>query len=150
MTVKSVESAEDLPQLRPLFEEFYALAKLPGQYDPAFEERLWSAIDSGVAAVFFAQSPDGRPLGMIGGMVAPDLFSGVLTASELFWFVPQACRGGRTAMTLFHVFETWAKTSGARYVRMMHLTHPGSDTVGRVYRRCGYSEVEQVFQKELL
>ena len=76
--IKSAETLEEMRALRPILQDFHALARLPGAYDTGVEDRLHALIESGIGAVFFAVDREsGRPIGTIAGLVSEDLLTGI-------------------------------------------------------------------------
>lgn len=102
------------------------------------------------AALFVADDQDGTLAGMIGGMVAPQLFNHTrLEATEFCWWVEEDHRNGGLGPLLLGTFEKWAKEAGARSVRMAVLEGPLHDMIAAVYKRRGYKPVEHHFGREV-
>lgn len=101
-------------------------------------------MDQGV--VFLAEQ-DGEVFGMLGAQVFIHPMSGELTGSEVAWWIDPDQRGGTAAMRLLAAAENWATEKGA--VRFQMIA-PAGTTLGAVYERHGYSEVETVFQRPLV
>ncbi len=87
---------------------------------------------------------DGSVVGMIGLMVVPHLFSGELTAGEVFYFVSPEHRGS-AGVRLLGGAEAWAKEHGAAQMQMIAPTA----RVCEFYERMGFTEIERNFQKRI-
>lgn len=145
--IKSAETLEEMQVLRPLFQEFFTLAKLPGTYDADVEQRLVDLVASGVGAVFFADI-NGNPVGVLGAVAVDDLFTGRKYCHELFWFVAPDLRGRpEVGGGLLTVYEAFARASGASVVRLTALSHLREEAVGRLYSRRGYLKRESHWEK---
>ena len=93
--------------------------------------------------VILVSERGGALVGMIGLACYPHPFSGERIAGELFWWVEPEHRGG--GVRLLKAAEVWAKAAGARRLQMV----APSPAVADMYRRLGFAEVEQNFDREL-
>lgn len=146
--IKSAETIEDLRSLRPLFWRFHELARLPGEYDVTVEDRLLDLVKSGTGFVFFAES-HGTPVGTLGGVIIEDLFTRAKYAQELFWYVDPSTKRSEVGSRLLAVYETLAKTSAAKIIRLTALAHLRAESVGAVYERRGYALRELHYERSL-
>jgi len=145
-TLHSAETLDDMQRLRALFSAFHALAKLPGDYDCGVEQRLVDLVDAGAVSVMYVEV-GGEPVGVVGAMESPDLFTQQTVLSELFWFVRPDARGTPVARILLDAFEALGEALGARQMRLMALEHLFPDRVGKIYARRGYARREILWEK---
>jgi len=101
--------------------------------------------DDGV--IFVAHLGDGTLTGMVGAMCFRHLLSGEWVASELFWWMEPAARGGLDGVRLLKLAETWARAQGAAKLQM--IAPIDAPAVARVYVRRGYTPVEIAYQLDL-
>ncbi len=94
--------------------------------------------------VLLVAERDSTVIGMIGLMITPHLFSGVLTAGELAFYVHPAHRG-MTGIRLLRAAEAWASEQGAQSISMIAPT----EAVGQLYARLGYTVLETNYMKRI-
>lgn len=87
---------------------------------------------------------DGTVIGMIGLMVVPHLFSGELTAGEVFYYINPDHRGS-AGLRLLKAAEQWAKDAGAVAIQMIAPTA----RVCVLYERLGYTAIETNYTKRI-
>jgi GNAT superfamily N-acetyltransferase len=109
----------------------------------------WCVLLSSNIGVIWKLEKDGDLVGMLGGMLTPDLLDGSLTATETFWYVLPQHRLGIGGIQLLMTFEKWAKQVGAKRVIMAHLTSHNSETLEKLYKRRGFKPMEIFYSKEL-
>jgi GNAT superfamily N-acetyltransferase len=100
-------------------------------------------IDSPLAVLLVADV-ERHVVGMLAVVAAEHPLSGQVTAGEVFWWVDPAYRG-RLGMRLLQVGEAWARARGAAVLQMI----APDDRVARLYRRRGYSKLEETYQRTL-
>lgn len=88
---------------------------------------------------------DGIAVGLLAFIVYDHYFSGEKTAIEMIWFVLPEHRTGAAALRLLWAAQDLAKEMGAK---KMQFTAP-TETVGQLYKRFGYKQIEVCYQKEL-
>lgn len=99
--------------------------------------------------VRLATLPDGTPVGLIAGMLAPHPFNpGLRLASELFWFVAPEYRGSRAGLLLLLAFDSWAEQEGAHAVHM--ALEAGSPVNDRFLTKRGYRKAEVHYLRDVL
>lgn len=139
----------DLPKIQGCANEFYSasriLARLPFSID-RFVTSWTNLIESGVGVVFISED-GGVVTGAIAGVTYPDLYSGVLVATEFFWVVLEEHRG--SGVRLYMAFEDWARSQNCAQIRMVHLSDSMPDKVARFYEHFGYEPVETHYSKSL-
>lgn len=87
---------------------------------------------------------DGAVIGLIGLAMVPHLWSGVLTVSELAYYVHPDHRG-TVGIRLLKAAEAWAGASGAKAMQMI----APSAEVGRFYERLHYRPLETNYEKRI-
>lgn len=127
--------------------EFFDEGKMPGGFKPeAFIANWTRLIDNGHGAIL--GSWEGEQLtGVIGAVLAPDLWNGQLMAVECLWYVRAQYRGH--GMKLLLEFEKWAKEKGAVRTAMIHLERLQPEALAILYKRMGYEKIETHYVKEL-
>lgn len=86
---------------------------------------------------------EGKPQGVIAGMLSEMLFSHEPIASELIWWVNPEHRT-RKSLKLKEAYEYWAKRVGAKYIQMAELN---DEKIARFYQRTGYDLCERSYLK---
>lgn len=94
----------------------------------------------------FVVDRGGVLVGMMAVTVVVHPMSGEVTGSEVAWWLQPEARGGTAAIRMLAAGEAWALERGATSFEMIA---PAASTVGELYRRRGYSEVETVFRRPL-
>jgi len=103
-------------------------------------------IESPDGVLFVSVDRAGTLTGMLGALCFVHPLSGEWVASEFYWWVEPAARGGLDSLRLLKLTITWARAQGA--VRL-HMIAPEGSGVGRLYRRLGFVPVETAYQKNL-
>jgi GNAT superfamily N-acetyltransferase len=103
-------------------------------------------IESPDGVLFVSVDRAGTLTGMLGALCFVHPLSGEWVASEFYWWVEPAARGGLDSLRLLKLTITWARAQGA--VRL-HMIAPEGSGVGRLYRRLGFVPVETAYQKDL-
>jgi len=88
----------------------------------------------------------GIAVGMIAGLVYPDLMTTLITISELWWWVDEDVRGTGIAEVLLERFELWGREHGATRAQIGSRHR----VLDRYYKRFGYAPIERIFVKELV
>lgn len=143
-------TVDELPLCRPLGENFFEEAKLPGQWNgDAFLEQWEGFYRLGYGVVFGAFEGEAL-VGVCGGLAFPDSNTGQERAQELFWWVEPGHRRAGPALALLRHFEAWAEERGCEAVTMAFLHSTGNgETLDRWYRRRGYRPLETHYVREL-
>jgi hypothetical protein len=136
---------EDMPTILEMAEKFAASSPY-GEF-PQETEKLTALIEGllrdrnkGIIILYLV---DGKPEGMIAGVLTEMVFSREGTTQELMWWVNPGHRT-RKSLSLKEAYEYWAKRVGAKYIMM---SEPGDDKVARYYERTGYRLTERAHLK---
>ncbi|MDZ4254211.1 MAG: GNAT family N-acetyltransferase [Sulfuritalea sp.] len=144
MTIREA-TADDIPRMVEMGMRFNELSeyreRIKAKAD-AITATLGTLIDSPSALVLLAER-DGRAVGMIGAIATLHIYSGEPVMSELFWWVEPEYRG--IGLRLLHAAEDWARANNLTQSVMISP----SPEVSALYRRLGYSPLEEQFVKTL-
>lgn len=88
---------------------------------------------------------NGILVGLLGFILFPHYFSGVLTAGEVMWYTEPEFRQSFTSLALLRAAERMARHLGAK---RMQFTAPTRE-VAAAYEKLGYSPIEVSYQKVL-
>jgi hypothetical protein len=86
------------------------------------------------------------PGAVLGMLITPDIFSGVLVAHIPFWF---SIPGTPGTHELLQVAEFAAQDAGCARVSIAAFDCLNGDRIAGVYINRGYAQTERTFQKEL-
>ena len=139
----------DLPRIEGCAREFYGASRILGRlpFDIDRFVAAWTQLlESGIGVVFVAEEA-GEVIGCIGGMIYPDLYSGVPVATEFFWIVQQEHRG--SGLRLYKAFENWARKHNCVQIRMVHLSDSMPERLSRFYKHFGYEPAETHYVLQL-
>lgn len=139
----------NLAEVATLLPEFCAASRFVEGTPDVFVTAWRGILSRGVGAIFMLVDDDGKVQGAIGGLVFPDPFSGLLIATEAFWFVRARHRKTVGSMRLYKAFEQWARARGCRRIQMIHLADVNPEEVAAMYRRMGFELAEMRYVKEL-
>ena len=87
---------------------------------------------------------DGKPVGLISGLVIPALFSEQKVGVEHAWFVHPDHRTSRIGFKLLSAFEEWCRLVGCEMIQMSSLRSSNA-IVDRIYEGRGYELVEKTY-----
>lgn len=135
---------DDIPDLVVMGLRFIRSSSYAGQIgenpDALFDIMLRFIDDDD--AILLVQG-EGKPEGMIGGLVYSHPLSHQIFFSELFWWVEPEHRGN--GLELPRQAEAWGKSAGATHSIMISP----NDKTSRVYEALGYSRLETHYIKAL-
>jgi len=143
--IRMLNPETDDPRLFKLFERESKFVKVDPDY---VAKRYQELIRSGIAAVFMLVGEAGEIQGGLGAIKYLDLHSGEWRATESFWYVLPAFRGGFGAMDLLLAYEKWARDQGCSMMSIIHLSDSFPEKLERLYRNRGYELVEKTYMKE--
>ncbi len=118
---------EELPRCLPFGPAFMKEKDLPGEFSPETFLKNWTLFLSAYPSVIFGLWHEKGLVGGIGGMIHPDLNTGMLYAVEFFWYVDPAHRNTLGAARLPLTFKKWGKRNGAERWKMIHFLDKGED-----------------------
>jgi len=104
-----------------------------------------SLMDAGMATMIGAKKGD-EWCGVIAAISMPDIFSAVVAAQEVLWYVHPDHR--RIGAHLFNAFENWGRSKGAKYLCCAHMIDSMPESVGHFYRKRGYQLQDTLYRKE--
>jgi len=114
----------------------------------SFMVAIENFITSPTSEVFVAESSHIH--GMAAAIVFPHWWNhGVLVGQELFWWVDEEARSGRSGIGLLVALESWAKGKGGKAFSMIHTPNLAPKSLERFYLKRGYREWDHVFTKEI-
>lgn len=141
---------EELPEInQQLAASFFTECGLPGDFK--FDAFLfnWTKIFDIQMGAMWKLVLNGKTVGMMGGILSPDMLDGQLIATEAFWFVAPEARKSTWGFKMLMHFEQWAKEVGAKRIVMAHLLSSFPEALGAYYNRRGYVATEIHYVKQL-
>lgn len=144
--IKEVDLKE-LPIVAEVGLKFWEEGALPGSLIPEIFVKNWGFLLQNGMGRIFGLYEDGKFVGALGAIVAPDLNDGALTATECFWFIDPEKRGNGVKLLLN--FIKYAKEIGCVRVNMVHLFNEHADKLKKLYEKLGFSPVEAHYIKTL-
>lgn len=148
MMLRKVEF-DELHKIEEIAHEFYSSTDMLNGFDLGAFMETWTTIymhNMGIVYGLFDNSA-GELYGVIGGIKFQDPNSYAVLAQEMFWYVKKDRRGA--GLALLKRFEQWAREEGCSGVIMVHLSDLMPDVVKNIYEKCGYSQTETAYRKEL-
>lgn len=139
---------DELSKLKVFGEAFFAEKQLPGHFNLEHLVKNWKAwlTNGAIKAVIFGWFKDGELVGVLAGMIFPDLYTGEDVAIEHFWYVLEEHRQGTGGVKLLKTFKNWAHKHGAKRLRMIHLIMPDEDPatvkLAAFYAKLGFRPIE--------
>ena len=107
----------------------------------------WKGFLKAGIGVGWWMSCDGQIVGGIGGIVAPDMFSGKDTMIELFWYLTPAHR--RQGLRLFNKMEQYVNDHKYKWV-MIHMEHSMPEKLKSFYTKKQFHLMETYWVKEAI
>lgn len=144
----------DMPELVRMARHFHSLTSYSSILpfcQSSFETAITNFISSPEAEVLVADGGEvGRVHGMVAGILSPQWWNhSLLTGQELFWWVDEDARAGRSGIGLLVAIESWAKERGAKAFSMIHTPNLAPKRLEKFYRKRGYREWDHVWTKEM-
>lgn len=138
---------EWLPSLVPLAKRFHEASGVSEDLNSAHWITVWmQLLASGMGVIFVAFDGE-KPVGMIGGLLAPSLYANQVEAIEAFWWVDPEARAHGTGADLLLKFEEFAKAAGAKKLIFSILESISSSA--KALEGHGFTKAQQNYQKEL-
>jgi GNAT superfamily N-acetyltransferase len=138
---------EEIPEIiknGKAFEEASREVVVDVEYATATFQKL---VLEGLVTMLALVDDEGKRIGGLAYLKSPDLYSGKMTAVELYWFVFTDKRG--CGKLLIDAFEESAKSKGCVRTAMIHLVDSYPETLRAFYEKRGYHLVEQQYVKEI-
>lgn len=107
----------------------------------------FGAIVSAPSSICFVAETGAGVMGAIIGIVTPHLMTGKNVAVEVGWWVEPEARGS-TGLALLSAYEAAVSQSDAT-LSVMTCPPDGSERVGKIYERAGYTKFESTYMKAL-
>lgn len=146
--MKVIELTKDeLWELPKLAEEFYNSSSHLKVFNAEIAVANWQSIIENEIGIVFGLKDNDEIIGMLGAMKVPDLHTGEMLATEIFWFVSESKR--RNGLLLVREFEKWAKLNKCSRIMMAHMQDLMPEKLEMLYTRLGYSLMEKSYVKEI-
>lgn len=98
--------------------------------------------------VVFIAEENNKSLGMIAGMVVPNLYNPKFTIlQEFFWWIKEEYRNTKAAFKLFSAFEKEAIKLKVNSIVMVSTAY--TPQLERIYKHKNYRPIEYAFMKEI-
>ena len=92
-----------------------------------------------------ALNEEGKPVGLLGGMINNFIFGDIKMAVEIAWWVEPEFRKSGLGKELIDAFELWANKNGCAFITLSFL----EDKPAKIYEDIGYSFAEKSYIKRL-
>jgi GNAT superfamily N-acetyltransferase len=102
---------------------------------------------SGLVTMLVALNDDDKRIGGLAYLKSPDIYSGEITAIELYWFIHPEYRGG--GKMLVDAFEESARGKGCVKAAMIHMVDSFPESLKEFYEKRGYHLTELHYVKKL-
>lgn len=143
--IRPAESA-DMPRIVEMGLQFWKEGPYHDQpVDAVAGARFAERLLEGKHGRILVAEEGGEVIGVLAFVFCPHIFTGIVCAQEMLWYVEPEHRPGGTALRLMWAAEKLAKECGALE---MVFTAPTAE-VGQIYKRFGYRQLEVAFQKRL-
>ncbi len=145
----TLESLKNFVEIKILGPSFFSECGLPGSFKfEAFIHNWTLFLQTNIGAMWTMAKGE-KVVGLLGGILAPDMNDGELMAMETFWYVHPDHRNSIESVRLLMTFEIWAREMGAKRVMMAHLLSSMPEKLAAYYERRGYRPLEINYIKEL-
>lgn len=139
---------EDIPLIAEIGRSFHnEVPSIINTYNTDITIQSITALLDGGIGRLYGLVEDDKYVGVLLAIVAPDLFTGVLSAKELAWYVKPEHR--RYGIKLLRRFEEDAVNEGVSSIFLCHLVDSMPDKVARLYTKLGYSKQDVIYRKDL-
>jgi GNAT superfamily N-acetyltransferase len=92
---------------------------------------------------------EGKPVGMVAGVVSEFIWNEDVHASEIVWWLDPKYRRDKLGLELKEAYEYWAWKVGCSHTHMSLLNDKSMDRLERFYRRNGYEPMERSYLKRI-
>ena len=142
--------SDHLEELLPMAHAFYEESKSGGTFSEERWLTQWKFLIDSNAGFILAYARGNRPVGSIGGMLAPHPNEDETICMEAFWyFLPEERGKGIAPIKLMKKYEQVAKERGAGLISMACLDHLDSGRLSNLYEKMGYRPIERSFLKRV-
>ena len=138
---------KDLHMVFPLCDSFSAESKFV-TYDKEVFVNSWTSLIERNQGVIFIKEDYGI-VGFIGGVSYTEPHSGILTSSEMFWYIDPKHRAMGYGKNLLDSFERWSKDRGCKVIIMIHMSDLMPKEVKNFYLKNGYEKLQTSYIKEI-
>lgn len=112
-----------------------------------FVGESWKNLCASPSFMAYGLFREGEAVGLLLGMVVPDLNSGVLQGLEYFWGVQKKYRS--KAIGLLRAFEADCKALGCKIIMLGSIQSMEPENRRRLYGHLGYQPHAEVFSKKV-
>ncbi len=92
---------------------------------------------------------DNKVVGYFSGMVVTVIYSKVLIAKEVIFFVESEHRGKQLGKGLITEYVKWAKETGVDYVQIENSTHADPERIAKLYQHYGFNKIGGTYQMDI-
>ena len=129
---------------------FFEECNLLGDFDYEFFLNSWqSLMDAGLGKIWIREDGDGNPVGALGGVAMPDMFTGEIVVTASFWYVLPSHRGNRASVQLVGALQNWAKHMNANRIVMDNLRTHSNSRSASFFKALGFEEMETHYWKNI-
>lgn len=112
----------------------------------AYHVQAWlTEPEMGVIIVLYA---DDEPVGVLVTRQSNVLFSSVVVAQEVMWYVKKEHRGN-ASLEMLALFEQWAQWIDAKVLAVSTLNNKMASKLGKFYEKHGFNKSETSYYKVL-
>ena len=144
VTLEELEKTDVIPAF-----SFFSECQLPGSFKIEAFLHNWRMLLKNNMGAMWKLVNDGKMVGAMGGLLAPDMNDGEIVATEAFWYVMPEFRHSTGGLKMLVYFEKWAKEMGAKRIVMGHLLTNLPNALPEYYKRRGYSPTEIFYVKQV-
>lgn len=136
----AAERIRDIVTLGQKMHEESAYSDMPFDIEMAAQSIYTNIIqsDGGFGVIAYK---DDKPVGMMAGALATQFFGPAIFAYDFVWYVTPEVRGSRAAIKMLKMFESWARSKGAKEIHLGVTTGVDPDKTHGIYERMGYKHV---------
>jgi GNAT superfamily N-acetyltransferase len=148
--IRSLHQPEQILSLtRKASEAFFAESGVPGTFDfEGYCQRMGKMIELDIG-IELAYISNYEALGIIGGSIFPDIFTGDLVCVEMFWYVLPEHRCSPIGIRLLYALEEAAIQRGCKRLFVGNLASLNDAKMEELYTRMNYRKIETHYCKLL-
>lgn len=128
---------------------FYSLTGMTGEFNEKWFLGIWRKILADGVGALWVMENDNKITGIMGGILHPCIFSGVIIATESFWYVDPNHRKGMGGIRLYQEFRKWARQVGVARIQLAHVSGSMEGELDRFYVEQGFKKLETLYVMEL-